>query len=711
MSSVTDFFQGGIRLTGGGKVKAELRSVAAEGKRSFQQIESSAAQTTAGMRLVSRYIIGNLLPAFGALQAGRSLEENIKSFELINIKLKSMSKSAEDYAQIQDFLNKKSGELNIGIETLADSYSKLLALEQSGILKRGEVNALAEGFANVKAALLGKDGEERIGDVLYGLSQALSQGTVQTAELNQVTEPVPGLLNRIAAAAGKSAGEFREMVKSGKVSSQELKGYVLKALSEFDGAAEKLAPTLSGAITSVKNAWFKLSGVLSDTAPVNFIKLMTRALGENIDVLTSVIEKEKSLSDITDAVGRTTFVVARLIIASWRGVQATISGTLVAAGDAAEYLAEKAVSVANLVPGVDLKVPQGLSDTNKVNRAAFGFYEKEFLSALDFNSKEDPVTAAEKQFDAMRAQREEIRRNSRRLQDEKTQKKGLQVTVPVGGDGTDAAKKKEKEEQKAADRIRGVVDALKFKTEQLGKSSREQEIYNELQKAGVSLESQSGQEIKRLVERYFDLSDVLEENRQRLERIQQTSDSVGDAFSSAFGNAISQGDSLRDVLQGIARDVASIIYQETVGSQIKSSVSGIVSQALSGGVARLFGGGGGPLTGTTAQLGGNLVYNALLDTFPPRAAGGPVSAGSSYLVGEAGPEIFTPKASGSITPNSALSQKAGNNIYIDARGSNDPAAVEAAVRRGIAAATPNIVGLSVRRVSDLNSRNPGFLKR
>jgi hypothetical protein len=37
-----------------------------------------------------------------------------------------------------------------------------------------------------------------------------------------------------------------------------------------------------------------------------------------------------------------------------------------------------------------------------------------------------------------------------------------------------------------------------------------------------------------------------------------------------------------------------------------------------------------------------------------RAMGGPVSAGKSYLVGERGPELFTPSGSGNIIPNSAM---------------------------------------------------------
>jgi hypothetical protein len=38
-------------------------------------------------------------------------------------------------------------------------------------------------------------------------------------------------------------------------------------------------------------------------------------------------------------------------------------------------------------------------------------------------------------------------------------------------------------------------------------------------------------------------------------------------------------------------------------------------------------------------------------TPPTRQAGGPVSAGQTYLVGESGPELFRPSSSGMILPN------------------------------------------------------------
>ena len=48
-----------------------------------------------------------------------------------------------------------------------------------------------------------------------------------------------------------------------------------------------------------------------------------------------------------------------------------------------------------------------------------------------------------------------------------------------------------------------------------------------------------------------------------------------------------------------------------------------------------------------------------------RAAGGPVSGGSTYLVGERGPELFTPSTSGSIIPNGgSMRGGSGGNTYV-----------------------------------------------
>ena len=73
---------------------------------------------------------------------------------------------------------------------------------------------------------------------------------------------------------------------------------------------------------------------------------------------------------------------------------------------------------------------------------------------------------------------------------------------------------------------------------------------------------------------------------------------------------------------------------------------------------------------------GNLnIEDALtLAGIPGRANGGLVSGGSAYIVGERGPEIFTPSSSGMITPNSAIG---GNTITVNVQGADPQAVVRA----------------------------------
>ena len=53
-----------------------------------------------------------------------------------------------------------------------------------------------------------------------------------------------------------------------------------------------------------------------------------------------------------------------------------------------------------------------------------------------------------------------------------------------------------------------------------------------------------------------------------------------------------------------------------------------------------------------------------------RAEGGPVTKGRGYIVGERGPELFTPGASGKITPNHQLGGSTNVVVNVDASGSS-----------------------------------------
>lgn len=77
-----------------------------------------------------------------------------------------------------------------------------------------------------------------------------------------------------------------------------------------------------------------------------------------------------------------------------------------------------------------------------------------------------------------------------------------------------------------------------------------------------------------------------------------------------------------------------------------SVLSDIARAAISNGIGAVLGGGQGGGNGGLLSLGASIA-SALFGA-PGRATGGPVSAGRAYRVGERGPELLVPTASGRI---------------------------------------------------------------
>ena len=103
-----------------------------------------------------------------------------------------------------------------------------------------------------------------------------------------------------------------------------------------------------------------------------------------------------------------------------------------------------------------------------------------------------------------------------------------------------------------------------------------------------------------------------------------------------FENAIASVANGTTKLQDAFKNMANSIIADLVRITLRMSVTGPLASALAG----AFGAPG-------AGAGGNL-FSGLFS----RQSGGPVRAGSPYVVGEHGPELFVPKSSGQIVPSS-----------------------------------------------------------
>jgi hypothetical protein len=140
------------------------------------------------------------------------------------------------------------------------------------------------------------------------------------------------------------------------------------------------------------------------------------------------------------------------------------------------------------------------------------------------------------------------------------------------------------------------------------------------------------------------------------------------------------------------KGIISAVIDELFRLFIVQQIVGIVSGAL-GGAA------GGPTGG----------FGSSVNLAGVRAYGGSVDSNKPYMVGERGPELFVPGGNGTIIPNGNM--RGGNgggssfNISVDARGSNDPAAVRAQVMQGILETAPAIIAAAESRTIS-NLRRP-----
>lgn len=112
-------------------------------------------------------------------------------------------------------------------------------------------------------------------------------------------------------------------------------------------------------------------------------------------------------------------------------------------------------------------------------------------------------------------------------------------------------------------------------------------------------------------------------------------------------------------------DFAQSVIADLIRIQARAALSGLFSQ-LGGMIMGAVGGAAGADMGTAGISSTSPVDMSSVQGIELRASGGPVSAGQPYIVGEVGPELFVPPASGSIVPNSALAAGAagGGDVTI-----------------------------------------------
>ncbi|HIF5583907.1 TPA: tape measure protein [Vibrio parahaemolyticus] len=290
-----------------------------QGKLSGLSRESD--KLTGEMGSLKNQVLG-LAGGFSALFAAQQAKDSLAQYQDIRTQITALVGGQQEWIETEQYLNQVSEDHNKTLIAMAGNYARLASLQEAGLLTQNQVRDLFEGMSNVQSQTGATT--DQLGNSMYGLSQALASPVVRAEELNQVVEPMPGLLNKLDKAAGLASGGFRQMIVDGQVTSQFFKETLIKALQDYDGAAARTADNVSAKSAEMARAYQQAVVAFEQPISDSFTVFAESSAGaltllaENADLVTTIVGVSMSA-----AMGRGAAAVYVLTTAKLQAIAAT----------------------------------------------------------------------------------------------------------------------------------------------------------------------------------------------------------------------------------------------------------------------------------------------------------------------------------------------------------------------------------------------------
>lgn len=660
---------------------------------------------------------GAAIAAYVGTQLGRALVDRTIKLQDLNVRLVTLTGSQAAAAETQEYLFQTAGRLNAEVLTLSDSYAKLLPLVQANVLSTKEARAITEGFANVAAAT--GAGAAQLGQAMFGLSQGLSAGTLRAEELNQVTEPLPGLLQKLDQAAGLASGGFRKMVNDGQVTATMFRDTLIKAFGEYEGAAEKMSGNASASISRLDNAWTRLAASLS--TPIGAVAK------DSLNGLAQILDKVSGLAEGTADRWNLAFgTAAEKIKASQRlqeQAQASMEKNrwnaqypLIYPTAGLEYQRDKlflqylkkvedeaSVEIGRSFgkqTGVTARIQKNPDETRGAPITPAIDPEKgpTFDVVEEWQNNRDIATLDEAIARAQNSQRDfnftaagqEYKTLTRDLEDYLAL---LEREAGIKADLIGLEVETLNAQAQSAARMGDYAGAMALRQEAIRKTADVQiEAWQKVAREVPAFAQYAADAIAQINKKTAE--DIANVANPELERMRDFAQQFAATFSSAFEDAIFSGDKFGGVLKGLTQDLLRLMLRL------------MVIQPLMDGLTKSMSGGG------VFSLGG--IVAGLFGGF--KAEGGNVRGRIPYIVGEKGPELFIPGASGTIIPNKNIASGRdggrASGVVVNITQTISPNfAGNAATRQDVIQMAALARQSAIDGVRDGLSRNRGFLTK
>lgn len=637
------------------------------------------------------------------------------SFAETKVRLKALSAEYGEYGRIQQLVEQNAKTFNQSQAESASNFADVFARLRPLGTSLEEIQTVYKGF-NATALASGTSAAAASGAFLQ-LSQALGSGTLQGDEFRSIAEQVPGILRLVSAEMNVTVGELKKLGSDGKITSDILINSLAKG---FEENKDKIQQLLDESPAQKFKAFGNAVSELSNAVGTELLPVVTPAVEKLTMLLKTIGQLPKPIRETGAAILLLTTAAVALTPAI-KGIGAALAGItgagLLAAGPWLALAAGITAAVVALNRYNTAKEPtaQNLkrvgAELLKADEVIEGV-ENRLAKATDKRARE----VLNSDLVSLQNQRQRVLKEFNRLTAAmplnapiQTEDKTLPKTITDTGKG--GAASGPQDISAAMETLLLRQQQLRFSNDELAQSRIEKEI--QIQSI-LESQSQPRQQnialIKAENDALFRTASIFAENFKIADEVNKkiTANAI-EGVKAGFAAAQEVDAKLQEQAQKMNQLYSSIGQTITTGivDSLTAAVDGTKSLAevasntlkslanilLKFGLQTFLGGIGGEGSIFGKLFGGG------------RANGGSVSSSKSYLVGERGPELFTPGRSGSIAPNGSLGGGANVVVNVDASGTKAEGDGQGAKQLGSA------IGAAVQAELIKQQRPGGLLSR
>lgn len=556
-------------------------------------------------------------------------------------KLRIVTDSAENLAAVQGSLLRLSNETRSSLEATTTLYARLAQFSDGLGLSQQQLLNIT-GNVNKALAVSGATTQETA-SVVTQLSQAFASGALRGDEFRSISESGAAIMPILAREMGVTVGELKQLGSEGKITSEVLARALGGEIEDLNAKFEAMNVTLPQASQNVSDAFGFLVGVIDQNVGV------TDSLASGMQYLSEVIIALIGLID-EDYLATVQQTAAKEALAR-------------ANDELTKKYADQAQSLERKLQlaEADSAITRGMI---KANHDLFDGEKLVNEMVKDgFKTTQEGIALKQRLLEVYQQETAALKRKADL--ELVSMRASLQVSEAERTRMSNAIAYQETLDEIAA--LRATNDEKEMlRTEALNKLKADQH-QAELQRLQEVIDMEQRKRDEAILTeqvKQMQMGKTAEQARTFAE-FQMKTDEEKAQF--AIGQA-------KDAFQALGQ------YNKTAFAAYKAFAIGQAVMNTYTGATKALASYPPPFNfiAAAAVVASGLAQVAQIRSqqYSGRQFGGPVTGGGSYIVGERGPELFTPQGNGSITPNNQLGMGGGANITFnidatDAEGFDD----------------------------------------